>query len=209
MSTHRARVLELAVLGHLAAAPMHGYELRKRLDCELGPFRTFSFGSLYPCLKEMLRAGYVSAAAGGRAPSGSRPRIVYRLTGDGTERLHRLLADSAPAADDDECFGVHFTLLGRVPPEVRLRVLAARRTRLLERLACLRERLAGSPGPLDPYVHEFNRHRAEALENEIGWLEALIRRGTPLSGRAAAGTAPGPPHRPADRPPAPPARNGR
>ncbi|MFC4564393.1 PadR family transcriptional regulator [Nocardiopsis mangrovi] len=208
MSTHRARVLELAVLGHLAAAPMHGYQLRKRLDCELGPFRTFSYGSLYPCLKEMLRSGYVAAASGGRPPAGSRPRIVYRLTDDGAERLHRLLSESAPAADDDECFGVHFTLLGRVPPEVRLRVLNARRGRLLERLACLRGRLADSPESLDPYVHELNRHRAEAIESEIGWLEGLIRRGThPGRTRAATGDGPpGPPPHPAGRPPA---RNGR
>ena len=48
MVTRRARLLELAVLGLLHEAPMHGYELRKRLNTVLGPFRALSYGSLYP-----------------------------------------------------------------------------------------------------------------------------------------------------------------
>ena len=53
----RSGVLELAVLGLLHETPMHGYELRKRLNALLGAFRAFSYGSLYPCLKELLRTG--------------------------------------------------------------------------------------------------------------------------------------------------------
>ena len=52
----RTHVLEFAVLGLLHEGPMHGYELRKRLNGVLGTFRAISYGSLYPCLKEMLAA---------------------------------------------------------------------------------------------------------------------------------------------------------
>ena len=45
------------MLGLLHETPMHGYELRKRLNAVLGMFRAFSYGSLYPCLKELLAAG--------------------------------------------------------------------------------------------------------------------------------------------------------
>ena len=38
----RSGVLEFAVLGLLHEAPMHGYELRKRLNLVLGSFRAFS-----------------------------------------------------------------------------------------------------------------------------------------------------------------------
>ena len=48
----RSDVLEFAVLGLLHESPMHGYELRKRLNATLGAFRAFSYGSLYPCLKD-------------------------------------------------------------------------------------------------------------------------------------------------------------
>ena len=56
VSSNRPGVLELAVLGLLHETPMHGYELRKRLNALLGAFRAFSYGSLYPCLKQLLSA---------------------------------------------------------------------------------------------------------------------------------------------------------
>ena len=46
MSSQRTGVLELAVLGLLHETPMHGYELRKRLNSVLGAFRAFGYGSL-------------------------------------------------------------------------------------------------------------------------------------------------------------------
>ncbi|MDX6281848.1 MAG: hypothetical protein QOH03_2919, partial [Kribbellaceae bacterium] len=40
--------LEMAVLGLLHESPLHGYELRKRLNLLLGWSRLLSYGSLYP-----------------------------------------------------------------------------------------------------------------------------------------------------------------
>lgn len=178
MSPRRTRVLELAVLGHLAEAPMHGYELRKRLNRELGAFHAFSYGSLYPCLKEMLRTGLIRQQHTDSArPTGRRSRIVYQLTHQGTERLNQLLADSAPAADDDECFGVHFTMFARTRSEVRLRILNGRRDRMSERLRHLHERVEHVVNQRgDPYTIELNRHHAEFVEREVVWLDELIQR---------------------------------
>src|SRR3954468_15093445 len=39
---------------------MHGYELRKRVTGLLGWGRVLSYGSLYPCLKQMLRDGWIA-----------------------------------------------------------------------------------------------------------------------------------------------------
>ncbi|HJY57002.1 MAG TPA: helix-turn-helix transcriptional regulator, partial [Streptosporangiaceae bacterium] len=39
---------------------MHGYELRKQLTSVLGLFRALSYGSLYPCLHELLAAGLIA-----------------------------------------------------------------------------------------------------------------------------------------------------
>ena len=54
---------------------MHGYELRKRLNGVLGTFRAISYGSLYPCLKELLAQGLIEedgpADAGAPALSGA------------------------------------------------------------------------------------------------------------------------------------------
>ena len=48
------------MLGLLHETPMHGYELRKRLNTVLGAFRALSYGSLYPCLHELLAAGLIA-----------------------------------------------------------------------------------------------------------------------------------------------------
>ncbi|MFD0657232.1 PadR family transcriptional regulator [Thermocatellispora tengchongensis] len=68
----RGNVLELAVLGSLHETPLHGYELRKRLNALLGMFRAFSYGSLYPCLRSLLNDGLIveeQPPAEGVAPS--------------------------------------------------------------------------------------------------------------------------------------------
>src|SRR6202043_1798539 len=83
MGSQRSGVLALAVLGLLHETPMHGYELRKRLNSVLGAFRAFGYGSLYPCLKELLRQGLIAEEAPAVAVSalaGRRSKIVYRLT---------------------------------------------------------------------------------------------------------------------------------
>src|SRR5947208_1668647 len=72
---NRSGVLELAVLGLLHEAPMHGYELRKRVNAQFGWGRVLSFGSLYPCLKAMLRNGLITADPG-TPESGRRTKIV-------------------------------------------------------------------------------------------------------------------------------------
>ena len=70
MSNQRSGVLELAVLGILHETPMHGYELRKRLNSLLGAFRAFGYGSLYPALKDMLGKGLIAEDARARRQAG-------------------------------------------------------------------------------------------------------------------------------------------
>src|ERR1051325_8153887 len=113
--SRRSGILEFAVLGLLRESPMHGYELRKRLNTSLGVFRAFSYGTLYPCLKALVASGWLiegtDGAPGGvpaAARTGRRAKIVYRLTAAGKEHFEELLAHSGPDAWEDEHFGVRF-----------------------------------------------------------------------------------------------------
>jgi DNA-binding PadR family transcriptional regulator len=197
---NRSGVLELAVLGLLHETPMHGYELRKRLNALLGTFRAFGYGSLYPCLKELLAQGLIAEESpaearpagpsrpGGqtrysgqakysgqaRQRSGRRSKIVYRLTADGKERLQDLLAESGPAAWDDDGFGVHFAFFGQTRADIRLRILEGRRTRLEERLDGVRAAMSRTRERLDRYTLELHRHGLESVEREVRWLNELI-----------------------------------
>lgn len=190
MSSQRSGVLELAVLGILHETPMHGYELRKRLNSLLGAFRAFGYGSLYPALKDLLGKGLIAeetdAAGGGRPLDRTRrSRIVYRLTADGKERLNDLLAQSGPASWEDDGFGVHFAFFGLTQAEVRMRILEGRRSRLEERLEGFRAAATRTRERVDSYTLELQRHGLESVEREVRWLNELI------ASERQSGTAPG------------------
>lgn len=163
----RGAALELAVLGLLSDAPMHGYELRKRLNALLGWGRVLSFGTLYPALKTLGRAGHIEAEP-------RRAKIVYRLTSVGQARLESLLEDAGPSAWEDDNFGVHFAFFARTDARTRVRILEGRRIRLEERLDQVRRAIPASDRPQDAYTTELHRHGLESVEREVRWLTRLI-----------------------------------
>jgi len=173
--SRKSGVLEIAVLGLLHDTPMHGYELRKRLNALLGPSRPFSYGSLYPCLKEMSVAGLVTADDGSAGTGTSRrSKIVYRLTAEGKERLQDMLAQGGPAAWEDDGFGVRFAFFAQTDVATRLRILEGRRSRLEERRERVRTALARARERVDRYTLELQQHGLESVEREVRWLDELI-----------------------------------
>jgi len=171
----RGAALELAVLGLLADSPMHGYELRKHVNGLLGWTRLLSYGTLYPCLKQLTKAGHIAADTE-TSPRGKRPRIVYRLTAEGKEYFMSLLEDGGPSAWDDDNFGVRFALFARTSSPTRVRILEGRRSRLEERLENVRTASAHRRERMDSYTRELQRHGLESVEREINWLTELIDR---------------------------------
>ena len=175
----RGDTLELAVLGLLHENPLHGYELRKQLNLVLGWGRVLSYGSLYPALKKLSKAGLIvedvlpPAAPGGAAPVSRRQRITYRLTPAGDDRFAKLMSDSGPATWEDDNFDVRFAFFGRTDRDIRLRILEGRRSRLEERLSQVRQDLDRSQGR-DTYARELKRHGVESVERELVWLSELI-----------------------------------
>ncbi|MFN8074359.1 MAG: PadR family transcriptional regulator [Kineosporiaceae bacterium] len=175
--SRRSEVLELAVLGILHESPMHGYELRKRLNGMLGPFRALSYGTLYPALKDLLERGWIreSGPADAAPPlAGKRAKIVYELTAEGKEHFQSLLSRPGPEAWEDGTFDVHFAFFARTDAATRLRVLEGRRMRLQERLDGVRQSMTRSRERLDSYTLELQRHGLESVEREVRWLSELI-----------------------------------
>ena len=99
----RAELLEFAVLGLLHESPMHGYELRKRLNTALGAFRALSYGSLYPCLRDLLDRDWIAEATGDRPPGAgaARPHRL-RAHADGKEQFQELVDQAGPTAWEDD-----------------------------------------------------------------------------------------------------------
>ncbi len=176
----RASMLELAVLGLLHDSPLHGYELRKRLNALLGWGRSLSYGSLYPCLKDLVAAGWIAEDTPVEEPVATpalrsrRGKIVYKLTADGKEHFQELLADAGPASWEDDTFGVHLAFFGRTDQEVRMRILEGRRIRLEEKRDGVRTSIQRARDRLDEYTLELHRHGLESVEREVRWLTELI-----------------------------------
>src|SRR5215510_9216586 len=89
----RGRLYELFVLGELIGGPHHGYLLHEILSKILGPFRTASWGALYPLIHRLEEDGFIvpdmktkrSDSEGKRSR-----RYIYRITKTGRDRFQEL-----------------------------------------------------------------------------------------------------------------------
>ncbi|MEJ3655809.1 PadR family transcriptional regulator [Actinomycetes bacterium KLBMP 9759] len=163
-------MLELAILGLLHEAPVHGYELRKQLGLRLGGFRVFSYGSLYPALRRLMSAGLIVEDPG----QPRRGRRVYRITAEGKERFTEMVCGTGCRMSDDEHFGVHLAFFSRTPAEARMRILEGRRRAVEERREGLRAALARANEQIDRYTRELHQLGLDASEREVRWLNELI-----------------------------------
>jgi len=77
--------LYLLVLRTLAAGPMHGYAIARRIKETSGEFLKVEEGSLYPALNRMIVKGWLSAEWG--VSESNRKARFYKLTPDGSKRL--------------------------------------------------------------------------------------------------------------------------
>lgn len=196
-------MLELAILGLLKELPLHGYELRKRLNENLGHFFGVSYGSLYPALARLEKAGAIEAVDPPPAPAtpmpatgsiageaaaarlrrplrrSGRTRKAYRLASRGQALLTELLSAEAPAgADEDRDFALRLAFFRHLEPEARLRLLRRRRAALADKLAGDRQTLADissgrAPRP-DRYTHSLLEHETTTAERDLEWVDSLI-----------------------------------
>jgi transcriptional regulator len=77
--------LDLLVLRVLAAGPLHGYAISRRLAELSEDWLSVDEGSLYPCLYRMEKKGWIRSEEG-RSENNRRARF-YSLTSRGTARL--------------------------------------------------------------------------------------------------------------------------
>ena len=177
----QAGTLELAVLGLLKDRAMHGYELRKQLSAMLGPLWQVSWGSLYPTLRRLARAGAVEidqtrsrTARSSKQSLGGRRRTVYTITPEGEEMFARLLEEEDVPVVDSERFSLKLAFFRYLRPEKRVTVLERRRAHLQEKLAEFRANLRNYRERMDGYAVLLQSHDMAATENDIAWIDELI-----------------------------------
>lgn len=162
--------IDLPVLGLLKEKPMHGYDLKQRLDAILGFTWQPSYGSLYPMLRKLEERGLVTKTPGPRGPGPQKH--AYNLTAAGEARLRELLLSEEVGAR------LHLKILffDQLSSQERKGILERyrqQRTKTLERLGAKRSRWTES---LDKYQRILLDHGLENLRREITWLDSLIRK---------------------------------
>jgi DNA-binding PadR family transcriptional regulator len=191
-------MLDMAILGLLEEGDLHGYEIRRQLRDHLGLLANVSFGSIYPALTRLEKAGAVETTEGqstSRAntttaapPTGSlsgelavlrsrrhaggrgrRGKKVYRITDAGRQLFAELLADGG-SADDARSFSLRLAFARHLAPAARLSLLERRRALLVQRLGDAESTRAD----LDPYARSVVQHTTDGIARDIGWLDRLI-----------------------------------
>jgi DNA-binding PadR family transcriptional regulator len=210
-------MLDMAILGLLEDRDLHGYEIRRQLRDNLGILANVSFGSIYPALTRLEKAGAVAATDGssGAPGAGQSPAVpeappTGSLSGElAVLRARRHTPSRARRGKKvyriTEAGRLLFTQLlteGGSIDDARsfsLRLAFARhlapqaRLALLERRrAVLVQRLAeadSSNVELDVYARSVVQHTADSVTQDIIWLDRLI-----AAERAATGPVPVPVH---------------
>jgi DNA-binding PadR family transcriptional regulator len=174
----QAGMLELPVLGLLKERSMHGYELRKQLGAMLGPFYQVSWGSLYPTLRRLAKAGAVEKAEAAAKPktgalTGGRRKTVYTITSEGETMFLQMLEETV-AAVDAEHFTLKLAFFRYLAPEARLALLERRRAYLQDKLAQFKSNLRTYRERMDSYALSLQNHDMRATESDIAWIDELI-----------------------------------
>ena len=176
-------MLELAILGLLKERSMHGYQLSKRLTDTLGFWRV-SYGSLYPTLRRLEQQEAVEKVFDQQEVG--RRKNVYRITETGEKLFFELLQDAGANDTGEDRFRVRLAFFKYLAPEARIRLLERRRAFLQDRLATYEASLAGERDGADAYTRALMQHGAESTQQDIAWLEDLIRAERTLAERALA-----------------------
>ncbi|MHB1007582.1 MAG: PadR family transcriptional regulator [Chloroflexota bacterium] len=161
--------IELPILGLLKARPMHGYELKRRMDLVLGFAWNPSYGSLYPMLRKLEAKGLIIKTS---SLQGSGPhRQAYRLTPQGEGRLHELLLSE----EYGHPLSLKILFFDQLTAQERRTILEMRRQQRIKAFEQL-ESAHSRPGDnMKKYQRILLDHGLDTVRQEIAWLDNLIQ----------------------------------
>ncbi|MGH9112925.1 MAG: helix-turn-helix transcriptional regulator [Acidimicrobiales bacterium] len=195
-------MFDLAILGLLEENDLHGYELRKRLGDLLGVRIAVSFGSLYPALGRLERAGHVKAVTSQPVPTAPPAPMSGSLVGELAAFRSHLRQSTAsraargargkkvygitdagrerlhellaePDVADDRSFALRVAFCHNLPPAERVDLFERRRAELVRR----RDQRTSAPGSdrrVNTYLRSLVERDTDAIAADLAWLDRLI-----------------------------------
>ncbi|MEU4996113.1 PadR family transcriptional regulator [Streptomyces sp. NPDC021622] len=124
-------MLELSILGFLSEEPLHGYELKTRIQGLSGHIRPVSDGALYPAITRLVKAGLVEQHT--EPGKSAAPRRILSLTEAGrTELLARLRDPKDAEITDGQRFFTLLAFLRHLPDPTEQAAVLRRRQAFLD-----------------------------------------------------------------------------
>lgn len=125
-------MIDILILGVLRNGPMHGYELKRRV--QRPTLRPLSNNSLYPLLRRFEERGAVTKEI--QTTAGYPARNTYAITAAGRALFHERISTLTPEeAGRDEDFLLRVGFFAEMTPAERRELLGARDAALQEQLA--------------------------------------------------------------------------
>lgn len=161
-----------ALLGLLARAPMHGYELKAAFETELASLWTLNYGQLYPALEKLEAEGLVAKE---RVVQDDRPdKKVHSITPAGRAELDKWLREPGGASrlSREE---VYFKLVAArvLPPAALLEMLQQQRQVYLQALGEWTRAKAELDPAREPVAVLLAESAILRLEADLKWLERV------------------------------------
>jgi DNA-binding PadR family transcriptional regulator len=177
---------ELMLLGLLAEHPMYGQQIREVIERHHDAFASFiKKPTMYYQLDRLVAQGLlevrskvVEAPGPGLAHQemALREREVYYITEAGRQRFAHLLREALQAYEPGpSVIDAAVFFLDRLAPQEAVRLLEARRERLVRTRSQVAEQMASMREQDRSHVI-VNDHAMTLLDAEIGWLERTIAR---------------------------------
>jgi DNA-binding PadR family transcriptional regulator len=166
-------VLEIFALSILRTGPVHGYELKRRV--QRPSLASFSNNSLYPMLRRFEAEGLVTRSV--ETHEGKPARNVYAITDAGRERLRALLWTlPIELAGREEEVLVRVSFFDEIPEENRREIIAAREAVLAvsrAQVSTLLDELDSSP---ETHWRGLVMNRVlYSLDDESTWIASLAK----------------------------------
>lgn len=163
-------MIDILVLGVLRHGPVHGYELKRRV--QRPTLRPLSNNSLYPLLRRFEERGAVTKQV--ETAHGRPARNTYALTAAGHELFHELVTTMTPdQAGRDEDFLLRVGFFAEMTTDERLGVLSARDAALEEQMAQATELLAQVRDP-DGWRARSMHHLLDQLARNRAFVAELV-----------------------------------
>ena len=165
---------DILILVLLSNKPMHGYEIKKRVEQVLGGSVSLNNKVLYPALKRFEEMKAVEREV--VRQEGKPDRHIYRITDHGLELMQMLLQNcSAEILRNSAEFLVRVSLFALIEPEARLEVLRTRAEIVSKKIAHTQEmRRLAQENRADAFAEEVIAFHEQQDRRELEWIQSLM-----------------------------------